>query len=221
MAGPKIVSTRPEILAVDGNDLGVIPTDTLAPTAHPELDFVTRIRWQIPGQLRNQLRAIHRGCDYVAKHHAHNYFVIQDRVFLAECPEPVFEGIQKQPIGRRERQYVAPFFRSRNEFLNFFREPVVVAFPWIVLTAAGKGIPRCAVQLDNLPVCHVPQFVVVVVVVSSKDVVGRGSDVGKGVGTLVLAFVTGRLVEAHFLAKFTKQPHGVVCGSYLVVVWIG
>jgi hypothetical protein len=102
VAVPQVVSSGEEDVAVDGNDLGVVPAHALSPGPDPHAEL-GRVG-DAGRELLEDGRAVGREADDVP----HQQSERDGLVLLVQLLERGLEAGKEQPVGGRQARYVAP-----------------------------------------------------------------------------------------------------------------
>jgi hypothetical protein len=109
VAVPQVVSSGEEDVAVDGNDLGVVPAHALPPGADPHAEL-GRV-----GDAGRELLEDGRAVGREANDVPHQQSERDGLVLLVQLLERSLEAGEEQPVRGRQARYVAPEPRSNRK----------------------------------------------------------------------------------------------------------
>mmetsp|Transcript_196 Transcript_196/g.537 ORF Transcript_196/g.537 Transcript_196/m.537 type:complete len:334 (-) Transcript_196:3-1004(-) len=172
---PDVVAAGEELLAVHGDDLGVVPAEALAPGPHPQLD--TGLLAQPIRQLLQEITVVRRHADDVPREDAHDHVVPA----LVKRPDGALHGLEKLAIRRAQAREVHEPGARRHELPHPRRELVGVRGPAVVVDLAlpipgGRRLGDVALHGARV---HVPADALVLRVLRGQHRVGGAADVGQ------------------------------------------
>ena len=170
-------------------------------------------------QLPYHNRAVDGHADNVAKHHPNDDAGLELLTPFRQTQQGVLKVRHEDSIGRSQRHDITPRLGAFDNVGQLFGKPIVVSFDGIAASRSRKGIAGRKLQIaDDFGFGDIPQFVVMVVVMSPQNIVDGVSHITEFVGGLVFAFVPRRIVVVAAFPKAGKEGHFLL--FVVVIAWV-